>query len=506
MPNPQTSSMMQSPYRLLTQADAAALDRATIALGTEGLVLMERAGAAVAVALAERYQPQPCMILCGMGNNGGDGFIVAELLRRAGWPVFCTLIGDETALQGDALRARALYQDSLVLWSPALLTNTEILVDALFGIGLNRSLSPDYVDVIKAVNERAIPVIAIDMPSGVQADTGAIMEAAIRATLTVTFTRKKPGLLLLPGCEMVGEVLVASIGIDEEMLQETETLFTENSPQNWQNALPRFTAEQHKYDHGHALILGGGVMTGAARLAARAAQRTGTGLVTIAAPPYATLVYASNLDSVLVQPISTPEDWEKQVGDPRKTAYLLGPGAGANETLQQLVLAALATGKPCVLDADALTCFAEAPEKLFRALHAKVVITPHSGEFSRLFGPQQQFSDKLSLVSRMARLVQCVVLLKGADTVIAAPDGRAVINTNAPVWLATAGSGDVLAGIITGFLAQGVEPFTATCMAAWLHGQAAQGFTPGMIAEDLVAALPTVLQPLRNTESGCHAA
>ena len=499
---PQTDSLTEfsplSPYALLTQDAMSALDTLVIQQGTDGLTLMRRAGAAV-VSVIESAFPSPAsvLVLCGLGKNGGDGFIVAGLLQQKGWTVTCTVIGDVAQLSGPALQARADYPGSLVAWSPDLLGGCTLIVDALFGIGLNRPLSAEYEVVIQAVNECRQPVVSIDMPSGIHADTGAALGQAICAKTTVTFTRKKPGLLLLPGRIHAGEVIVADIGIEARVVATAITSCAENHPALWQDQVPRFGVEQHKYHHGHALVLGGGVMTGAARLAARAAQRSGAGLVTVAAPPYATLVYASNLDSVLVHPVTTIEDWCRQVEDPRKNAILLGPGAGVSELLQAQVLAALATGKPVLLDADALTAFSAQPEKLFRALHAQTVLTPHAGEFERLFGPQREFSDKLSLVARMARLVQCVVLLKGADTVIAAPDGRAVINTNAPPWLATAGSGDVLAGILTGFLAQGVEAFTAACIAVWLHGAAAHDFSPGMIAEDLVTALPNSLAKLR---------
>lgn len=486
-----------SPHALFTQQAMGALDALAMQRGVDGLTLMRRAGAAVA-GVIERNFPHPAstLVLCGLGKNGGDGFLVAGVLRQKGWAVTCCVVGDAAQLAEEALQARSDFAGALTPWSPELLDGCQLVVDALFGVGLNRPLSAEVESVILAVNDSHLPVIAIDMPSGIHADTGAALGQAICAKTTVTFTRKKPGLLLLPGRIHAGEVVVADIGIGTDVLATATVTCAENHPEIWRDLLPRFGAEQHKYHHGHALVLGGGVMTGAARLAARAAQRVGAGLVTVAAPPYATLVYASNLDSVLVHPVTTAEDWCRQVEDPRKNALLLGPGAGVSELLQAQVLAALATGKPTLLDADALTAFAAQPEKLFRALHPQVILTPHAGEFERLFGPQREFTDKLSLVQRMARMVQCIVLLKGSDTVIAAPDGRAVINANAPPWLATAGSGDVLAGMLTGFLAQGVEVFTAACIATWLHGAAAHDFSPGMIAEDLVAALPQKLAKL----------
>lgn len=480
---------------LLTRAEAAELDRLTIVYGNDGLTLMQRAGAAVVTVIEQHYAPTRCLVLCGSGKNGGDGFIIAERLRQADWDVACVACGNLPE-SGDAAAARARYQGETLPWTPVLLDEAGLVVDAILGVGLSRPLDSNTVAIVTAVNKAGIPVVAVDMPTGLHADTGAVLGATIKATHTVTFTRKKPGLLLLPGPDYAGQVVVADINMDTDALYSMPLRFAENTPALWRDQLPQFLPTQHKYDHGHALILGGGVMTGAARLASRACQRTGTGLVTIAAPPYATLVYASNLDSVLVQPITTLEDWQKQIDDRRKTAFLLGPGAGVGELLQGQVLAALATDKPTLLDADALTCFVEDPDRLFKAVRPHTVLTPHSGEFLRLFGPQQEFSDKLSVVSRMAQLLQCVILLKGADTVIAAPDGRAIINTNAPPWLATAGSGDVLAGVITGFMAQGVAAFHAACIGAWLHGAAAQHFQPGMIAEDLIATLPATLQAL----------
>lgn len=489
------ATLAAAPCSLLTRAEATELDRLTIAFGAEGRTLMQRAGAAVMTVIEQHYEPTRCLVLCGTGKNGGDGFVVAESLRQAGWDVACIACG-QLPESGDAHAVRASYQGSVLAWSQDLLAEAGLVVDAIFGVGLARPLEPATAAIVAAVNKSGVPVVAIDMPSGIQADSGAVLGAALRATHTVTFTRKKPGLLLLPGRDYAGQVIVADINMDTDALYNLPLRFAENAPALWRDMLPQFLPTQHKYDHGHALILGGGVMTGAARLAARACQRTGAGLVSIAAPPYATLVYASNLDSVLVQPITTLDDWQKQIDDRRKTAFLLGPGAGVSELLQQQVLAALATDKPTVLDADALTCFAEAPEQLFRAVRPHTVLTPHSGEFLRLFGPQQEFSDRLAVVSRMAQMLQCVILLKGSDTVIAAPDGRAIINANAPAWLATAGSGDVLAGVIAGFMTQGVAAFHAACIGAWLHGAAAQNFQPGMIAEDLIASLPATLEKL----------
>lgn len=486
-------------HALLTAAEAAELDRITIALGTPGFTLMQRAGAVMAEIIREAYRPGRCLALCGPGNNGGDGFIAAEFLRRAGWDVRVAMLTPPEALHGDAALARLFYQGEILPWSPQLPEDAELMIDALFGIGLDRPLGREFAAAIDAVNESKIPVVAVDIPSGIHADSGAVMGAAIKVKTTVTFTRKKPGLLALPGREMAGEVIVREIGMDADAMRNMPAHFAENHPALWRDALPEFRAEQHKYDHGYALILGGGVMTGAARLAARAIQRVGTGLVTIAAPPEAVPVYATSLDSVLVLKLSDAAVWREAVADKRKTAVLAGPGSGIGPQTRAAVLAALESGKPCVLDADALTSFADAPEELFAALHPRCILTPHMGEFARLFKQYPaEASNRLAAAVTAAQGAGAVVLLKGADTIIASPDGYAAINTSAPPWLATAGSGDVLAGVITGFLAQGMEPFLAACAGAWLHGLAARNFHPGMIAEDLIGALPAALAGVKD--------
>ena len=483
-------------HALLTPQAAAELDRVTIALGTPGYTLMQRAGAALQQAIEARYAPVPVLVVCGPGNNGGDGFVVAEMLRRKNWPVQVAMATPPDALQGDAGLARVFFQGEILSWSAGLLEGKRLVIDALFGVGLNRFLGEPFVAIIDSLNASKIPVIAIDMPSGIDAATGAVLGAGVKAALTVTLTRKKPGLLLAPGRDHAGTVVVADIGVDRDALNNVAMPLAENHPDLWDMELPHFLSGQHKYDHGHALILGGSVMTGAARLAARAAQRVGTGLVTIAADEAAATIYATNLDSVLVQRMTHDVHWQQAVNDSRKTAFLLGPGAGVGEATLTKTILALTTHKPCVLDADALTSFADVPEELFGYLYGETVLTPHMGEFARLFGKNERV-DKCTRTLAAAKLAGGVVLLKGADTVIAGPGGLAVINTNAPAWLATAGSGDVLAGIIAGLMAQGVAAFAAACIGAWAHGAAAAGFHPGMIAEDLIEALPKTMAELR---------
>ena len=343
-----------------------------------------------------------------------------------------------------------------------------------------------------AAARKKLPIVAIDVPSGLMGDSGEAL-GAVACVLTVTFFRKKPGHLLLPGRLLCGEVVVADIGTPNSVLEQIAPDTFENDPMLWISSLPRPTEGGNKYTRGHALISGGYPMTGAARMAARAAARAGAGLTTIAVAPIALPVYAATLTSIMVQPLAVPEDFACLLDDQRTSAFLIGPGAGTGEETRTRVLAMLATGRPTLLDADALTAFADDPSTLEKAITGPCVLTPHDGEFRRLFDPS---GDKLVRTRAAARRSGVVIVLKGSDSVITAPDGRAVINSNAPPTLATAGSGDVLSGILLGLLAQGMEPFLAAAAAVWLHGAAAAEFGPGLIAEDLPDLLPGVFRRL----------
>ncbi len=479
---------------LLTPAEMAMADRAAIAGGVAGTQLMETAGRAVAETVLERWSPRPVAVLCGPGNNGGDGFVAARYLAAAGWPVRLGLLGDRAALTGDAEHHAALWPEPVSALDAGLLQGAGLVVDAIFGAGLSRDVDGAARAAIEAMAASGLPVVAVDVPSGLDGASGAVRGAAAPATVKVTFFRKKPGHLLLPGRVLVGEVVLVDIGIPARVLAAIAPRTHENGPTLWLDAYPWPRLETHKYKRGHALIVGGAVMTGAARLAARAALRIGAGLVTLAAPAGAWPVYAASLTGVIVQPVAAPEAFDALLGDGRRNALLIGPGAGVTEETRERTLAALGTRRAVVLDADALTVFADVPETLFAAIAGPCVMTPHEGEFRRLFAVP---GDKLARAREAARQSGAVVLIKGADSVIAAPDGRAVINANAPPELATAGSGDVLSGLITGLLAQGLDPFRAACAACWLHGDAAERFGPGLIAEDIVETLPQTLHGLK---------
>ena len=480
---------------VLTIAQMAAADTAAIAGGTSGETLMEAAGAAVAEAIRERWTPRPVSLLCGPGNNGGDGFVVARLLSAAGWTVRLALLGDRERLQGDAAIMAGRWDGPVEPLDLNVLDGAELVVDGLFGAGLTRPLEGVALEIVAEIAARGLDCVAIDMPSGVHGDSGAVWGAAAQAALTITFFRAKPGHLLLPGRALCGDTLIVDIGIPEAVLDDIAPAYHANGPDLWGAAYPWPSLAGHKYSRGHAVVVGGGIeSTGAARLAARAALRAGAGLVTLACPPNALMVYAQALEAVMTQTIAEPDGFDALLADERKNALLIGPGNGVGEMTRKRVLASLARKRACVIDADGLTSFENKPNELFSAISSSCILTPHEGEFARLFA---HGGDKVGRARAAAAESGAVILLKGADTVIAAPDGRVAINDNAPPDLATAGSGDVLAGIAVALLAQGMTAFDAACAAAWLHGEAAAAFGPGLIAEDICETLPVALASLK---------
>ena len=481
----------QASTALLTALQMAQADRLTVASGISATTLMENAGRPVAQAIMQRWTPRPVLVLCGPGSNGGDGFVAARRLAEADWPVRVALLVPREALRGAAAHHAALWRGPAELLTPAALDGAELVVDAIFVAGLSRALEGAAAETLAEAAARKMTMIAVDVPSGLMGDTGAQV-GAVRCVLTVTCFRKKPGHLLQPGRALCGELIVADIGTPASVFEQVRPDTFENDPALWADALPALLPvlqpDGNKYTRGHALVWGGWPTTGAARMAARAAARVGAGLTTVAVPEAALPVYAAALTSVMVSPIARPEDLEQLLADSRITAMLIGPGAGIVPETRVRVLAMLSTGRPTVLDADALSIFKEDPPALFSAITGACVLTPHEGEFIRLFdGVIDPRSDKLTRARAAARASAAVVVLKGSDTVIAAPDGRAIINSNAPPTLATAGAGDVLAGMV---------PFLAAAAAVWLHGAAAAQFGPGLLAEDLPDRLPAVFRRL----------
>jgi hydroxyethylthiazole kinase-like uncharacterized protein yjeF len=481
-------------HALLTSPEMAAADRLAADSQTRAGALMEAAGGAVAVAIGARWPMRPVTVLCGPGNNGGDGFVAARHLVDAGWPVTVALMGSLDALSGDAAHAAGLWTGPIAPFTPECLDGAGIVVDAILGAGLARPVAGAALELIRALKRRQISTCAVDLPSGVVGCTGAVLGDAAPADLTVTFFRKKPGHLLFPGRGLCGELVVADIGIPSSVLRPIAPKAWENDPDLWLDRFPWPRAESYKYMRGEVLVLGGATITGASRMTAMAASRAGAGMVTLAAPTKVWSLYAASLMNDIVLGFDGLADFTALLADVRRNVIAIGPGAGVGAATRQYVLAALATQRAVVLDADALTSFAEAPEDLFTAINGPCVLTPHAGEFMRLFHFR---GDKLHLARCAAEQSQAVVVLKGPDTVIAAPDGRVMINANAPPQLATGGSGDVLTGFIAALLAQGMPAFEGAAAAVWLHGAAAAEFGLGLVAQDLPDALPRVLQQLR---------
>lgn len=490
---------------LLTPAEMAEADRLTIAGGTPGITLMENAGRAVADVVAARHPlGTRVLVVAGPGNNGGDGFVAARVLSERGYPVRLMLVGDRERLKGDAAQVASRWKGAVEAADAAALGRVDVVIDALFGAGLDRPAEGLPRAMIEAMNACGAPVVAVDLPSGISGATGAVMGTAVKAAETVTFFRRKPGHLLLPGRLHCGKVRVADIGIRETTLEQIRPLTFVNQPDLWKHAFPVPGVEGHKYARGHAVVVSGALsFTGAARLAARGALRAGAGLVTIASPRNALAVNAAANLAVMVRPVDGPAELAVFLGDRRLNAIVLGPGGGVGEPMREMVKAALDGPRAVVLDADALISFADDPDVLGTLIgsrgKAATVLTPHNGEFHRLFLKMSEAFDNSSKVERTraaARRMSAVVLLKGPDTVVAAPDGRASISENAPPWLATAGAGDVLAGFIAGLLAQGMSGFEAASAGVWLHGEAAAAFGPGLISEDLPEALPQVYRRL----------
>jgi hydroxyethylthiazole kinase-like uncharacterized protein yjeF len=496
---------------LLTPIEMAEVDRMTIAAGTPGITLMERAGLAVA-AEAARMAPSRgrIAVLCGPGGNGGDGFIAARLLESWGYRVELALLGDRARMRGDPALAAERWRGPVHAGEGFAFNDADLVVDALYGAGLARDVDGAALGLVEAVNAVARSgraVLSVDTPSGVDGATGRVRGGAVQASASVTFFRLKPGHLLLPGRALCGRLVLADIGLSESALAAIAPKAFVNAPAIWRDMAPRLDAFAHKYTRGAALVVSGPAhRTGAARLAARAALRVGAGLATIASPTDAVAANAAQSTAVMVAPFADLAGFARLLADARRNAVLIGPGAGVGEATRGLVAAALtepsAEPRAIVLDADALTSFAGDAAGL-AALIARegraTIVTPHEGEFARLFRGRSEVLDKPSKLERAraaAAVLGAVVVVKGADTVVAAPDGRAAIGFDLPPTLATAGSGDVLAGLACGLLAQRMPVFAAAAAAVWLHGAAARALGPGLIAEDLTEALPGVLRDL----------
>lgn len=483
---------MTSGREVITVAQMREIDAKAAEHGAPTRTLMENAGASVAREIQSRWSPRPTVIFCGPGANGGDGFVAARKLAEAGWPVRVGFLGDRSALKGDAADASSAWMGWVDPADAGLIEPGALVVDALFGAGLSRPL--DGVAAEIAVAARAHEVVSIDLPSGVDGDAVAPEGVVFQADVTVTFVRKKLAHVLEPTRALCGEIVVTDIGAPEEALAGIVNAPVENGAHLW--SLPWPGPEAHKHARGHAMVISGGAgRTGAARLAARAALRMGAGLVTLVSPSTAMRDNAGQLTAIMLEAARDAQD-AREIAS-KASAIVVGPAAGVTQRTRETVLELATLGAPMVLDADALTAFEDNPAALLTALHGACVATPHVGEFRRLF-PDLADGEarKIDRARAAAKRAGCVVLLKGPDTVIAAPDGRAAVNTTGSPFLATAGSGDVLAGLIAGLAAQGMAAYEAACAGAWLHGRLGEALGAGLIAEDLPEALPALLNEL----------
>jgi hydroxyethylthiazole kinase-like uncharacterized protein yjeF len=459
---------------LLTPGEMARADAAAPAFGVAGPVLMANAGRAVARAVRARFKPCRTLVLAGPGNNGGDGYVAARLLQQEGWPVSLAVLAAPRS-GSDAADAASRWHGSSTAFNSTEASRFELVIDAVFGAGLTRDVDGVVADTLRAAQH----VVAVDVPSGLDGANGTVRGYAPAAALTVTFFRLKPGHLLLPGRELCGEIVLADIGIPDAVLKQVRSATRANLPELWR--LPQPGLQSHKYSRGHVTVVGGATMTGAARLAADAARRGGAGLVTIAATGRGDL-YRTGAPGVLVSDAPLAE----LLQDKRRHVWVCGPGLGPDAARAALPVL-LSAGRRVIADADVFSAFAGNPD----ALRGGAVLTPHAGEFARAFGDPGE--DRVAAARAAAVRTGGVVLLKGADTIIAAPDGQVAINASAPPWLATAGSGDVLAGLIAGLLAQGMAPWDAAAAGAYLHGRAATFAGRGLVAEDLLPALTRAL-------------
>jgi ADP-dependent NAD(P)H-hydrate dehydratase / NAD(P)H-hydrate epimerase len=470
---------MDFPPELLTPNEMARADRAAPGLGTPSLTLMENAGRAVTRAIRQRMRPARVLVLCGPGNNGGDGYVIARLLAQEGWPVsFAVLAAPRAGADAAAMAAR--LRGRQVAFSAEEAARADLVIDAVFGAGLSRDLDPGVSEVLAAARR----LIAVDVASGLDGATGATRGRVARAELTVTFFRLKPGHLLLPGRDLCGELVLADIGMPEGVLPAIGVRTFANGPGLW--SLPKLSMAGQKYTRGMLTVLAGSRMAGAARMASMGARRAGAGLLTVVVQGNGDVLRGTEPGLIVSE-----EPIAALLRDERRKTWLCGPGLGIDRARADLP-PLIAAGRQIVADADALGACANEPDRL----RGVSVITPHGGEFTKLFGPVG--GDKLAAARKAAARIDAVVVLKGADTVIAAPDGRAAINHNAPPSLATAGSGDVLAGVIAGLLTQGMPAWEAAAAGVWLHGEAATLADPnpggaGLIAEDLADGIPSAL-------------
>ena len=502
---PGAVSMTELPHAILTVSAMARADEFAIESGVSGWRLMQRAGRGAAQAIQQHWAPRPAAILCGPGNNGGDGWVIATSLEAAGWPVRVFTLVDPSSLKGDAAQAAKAWTGAVSPLSACDLNEFGLIVDALFGAGLNRPLEGEAARLATESCDYEGVCVAVDTPSGISGDHGALGEAVFRADLTVTFHRYKPAHCLSPSRAGCGEVHLFDIGIPEGWSDAAPVCASLNHPDLWRLPGAEVDTDAHKHSRGRLCVLAGGYgATGAARLAARAGQTGGAGFVTVLSGQGALNEISSASDSLVARAYEPDSDFGDVLKEHRASAAVLGPGAGVSERLKAKVLAACSLRIPLVLDADALSVFEDEPNALFSALHDRCVLTPHGGEFARLFPDLTEKAHAANKIERTRLAAQrcgAVVVFKGPDTVIAAPDGEVRVNVHASPRLATAGTGDVLAGLIGAFLAQGASAFDAASAAVYVHGEAGRRLGLGSSVETVLEQLPHALEAVSAVQS-----
>ncbi len=485
-----------SSHLLLSAAEMRRVEEAAIAAGRSGFALMQEAGKGVAGILRRDYDARrSAIILCGPGNNGGDGFVAATELRRVGWRVVILADRERAAYRGEAGEAVALWVGEIRPLTIAALRDAlaeeprALILDALFGIGLTRDLDRRYGEIMDLAKIAGRPIIAIDIPSGIDADSGALRGFALPATRTITFGWAKPGHFLAPGEGHTGLLEILPLGFRPEWGKASGAKLWRNDPDLWREDHPYPQAEDHKYSRGLGLILARSAMFGAGLLAARAARRIGAGMIAMGAPTAIHSALIAAQPGLIVKKLESGEDVPALLAEPRYRAILVGCGSPADGEARAMALGALAGDPPVIVDGGGLSAFAEKPGDLFARLRPDCVLTPHDGEFAALFPDLAVLPDRLQATRAAAERSGACVLRKGRISLFAAPDGRAVIAPPAPADLATAGSGDVLAGILLGLMAQKMPSFSALGAALFAHGAAARHCGPRLIAEDLPEAL-----------------
>ena len=523
--------------KVVTANEMREIDRKTIEeFGIPGRVLMERAGTAVAAKIREVYGPKKVVVISGTGNNGGDGMVAARVLHNEGWDVNVFLSSKHERLKGDAL---SQYEAALRFGVPVKQAETllehktdflrphTIIIDALFGTGLGKDISGPYSDLIDVLNRSELSIIAVDIPSGISSDTGQVMGNAIKAECTVTFGLPKRGHLLYPGAEYTGRLFVENIGFPAELLKSDNLTVELPDRDNVLSLIPERKKYSHKGNYGHVLLVAGSRgKTGAAIMAAKACLRAGAGLVTIGVPESLAGIFQTRVteEMTLVLPDKGDGTLSKKALDKileylEKTAGLIaiGPGIGVSSDTEKIIeQLILHSNSPIIIDADGLNSL-KGNTKIFRKAKAPVILTPHPGEMARLMRRQSKKEQRQTINSELRTEIEkdrintaisfvketgAFLVLKGVPAIIASPEGRAFINSTGNPGMSTAGTGDVLTGMIAGFLGQGLTPLNASILGVYMHGlagdiAASEKGEHSLIASDIIGSIPAAFKMMK---------